>query len=320
MNILVTGGAGFIGSNFILYLLKKYPAYKIINFDKLTYAGNLDNLRQAEKDKRYKFIKSDICNRKVVEKAMSRCDCVVHFAAETHVDRSICDARSFVVTNVLGTHTLLKAALKNKIRRFIHVSTDEVYGSRKKGFFKESDPVNPSSPYSASKASSDLLAKSYFVTYHLPVVVTRSSNNFGPRQYPEKVIPLFITNLLENKKVPLYAKGHNVRDWIFVEDNCRAIDLVLHHGKIGEIYNVAAGNYMANMDLTKTILRKMNKPVSFIQSVQDRPGHDFRYAIDASRIRKLGFKPEIPFDEGLDLTIDWYQKNQRWWKKLKKRY
>ena len=316
----MTGGAGFIGSNFILYLIKKYPTYKIINIDKLTYAGNVENLRDIKRNKNYRFIKADICDRDAVIRVMSECDVVVHFAAESHVDRSIKDAPRFITTNVFGTYTLLEAALKNKIKRFIHISTDEVYGSRAKGFFKEEDPLSPSSPYSASKASSDLLARSYFVTYRLPVIITRSSNNFGPRQYPEKVIPLFVTNLIEGKKVPLYAQGLNVRDWIFVEDNCRAIDLVLHKGKIGEIYNIAGGNYINNITLTKMILSEMNKPFSMIQRVKDRPGHDFRYAIDCSKIEKLGFKPKVSFDEALILTIDWYRKNPRWWKKLKKKF
>ena len=318
MNILVTGGAGFIGSNFILHALKKHPHYRITNLDKLTYAGNLENLKIVEKNKNYRFIKGDICDRVLVEKIVSRCDYVVHFAAETHVDRSIKSARHFIVTNVFGTYTLLEAALKHKIKKFVHVSTDEVYGSRAKGFFKESDSLNPSSPYSASKASSDLLARSYFVTYGLPVVITRSSNNFGPRQYPEKVIPLFVTNLFEGGKVPLYAKGLNVRDWIFVEDNCRAIDIVLHKGEPGNIYNIAGENYLNNITLTKKILKKMHKPLSMIQSVTDRLGHDFRYAIDCSKIRRLGFKPQMPFDKALDLTIHWYRDNQSWWRRLKK--
>jgi len=319
MRILVTGGAGFIGSNFILYTLARYPRYKIINLDQLTYAGNLENLKTISRNKNYQFVKGDICDRGLAYRHMSRCDCVVHFAAETHVDRSIKQAGRFVTTNVYGTFALLEAALKNKIKRFVHVSTDEVYGSRQKGFFKESDPLNPSSPYSASKASSDLLARSYFVTHGLPVLITRSSNNFGPRQYPEKVIPLFITNLLEGKKAPLYAKGQNIRDWIFVEDNCRAIDLVLHQGKSGEIYNIAGENYRTNIDLTKTILANMGQPRSMIEYVADRPGHDFRYAIDCSKIRKLGFKPQVAFERALLLTIQWYVQNKTWWKKLKRK-
>ena len=318
MKILVTGGAGFIVSNFILYLLKNNPSCKIVNLDKLTYAGNLENLREIERHKNYKFVRGDICNQTLVEKVISSCDTVVHFAAESHVDRSIVDAQNFIRTNVFGTYVLLQATLKAKIKRFVHVSTDEVYGSRKTGFFNEKNPLHPSSPYSASKASSDLLANSFFVTYKLPVIITRSSNNFGPRQYPEKVIPLFVTNLLEGKKVPLYAQGQNVRDWIYVEDNCRAIDLVLRKGKVGEIYNIAAGNYLTNIVLTKTIFKIMNQPLSMIEHVKDRPGHDFRYAIDTTKIERLGFRPRVGFEKALIRTINWYQRNRPWWKKLKK--
>lgn len=319
MKILITGGAGFIGSHFVKYILGSYPGYRVVNIDKLTYAGNLENLKEVSRHKNYRFLKADICDRTVTEKAVWDCDCIVHFAAETHVDRSIQDAHNFIKTNVFGTYVLLEAALKNKIKRFVHVSTDEVYGSRREGFFSEKDQLNPSSPYSASKASSDLLVKSYHSTYQLPVVITRSSNNFGPYQYPEKVIPLFVTNLLKNKKVPLYAQGLNIRDWIFVEDNCRAIDLVLQRGVPGEIYNIAGENYLTNAVLTKAILDKMGKPLSMIKHVKDRPGHDLRYAIDCSKIRKLGFSPKISFDQGLALTIAWYQQNSRWWKKLKNR-
>lgn len=317
MRILITGGAGFIGSNFVISFVKKYPHDHVVNLDKLTYAGNLDNLKSVSGYRNYRFVKGDICDRKTVEKIVSGCEAIVHFAAETHVDRSIKDAAAFIRTNVFGTYTLLEAALKYKIKRFVHVSTDEVYGSKKTGFFKEAGPLNPSSPYSASKASSDLLARSYYRTYTLPVLMTRSSNNFGPCQYPEKVIPLFVTNLLENKKVPLYAKGLNVRDWIYVEDHCRAIDLVLHKGAVGEIYNIAGESYLSNIELTKAILAKMEKPLSMIQRVSDRPGHDFRYAIDCSKIRKLGFKPKYKFDQALSLTINWYRQNPGWWRKLK---
>ena len=312
MKILITGGAGFIGSNFILYMLKKNPALKIVNLDKLTYAGNLGNLKGIERNKNYSFVRGDIANERLVDKLLSQCDAVVHFAAESHVDRSIIDAQNFITTNVFGTYVLLKLALKNKIQRFVHISTDEVYGSRKKGFFDEQSPLNPSSPYSASKASSDLLARSFFITHQLPVLITRSSNNFGPRQYPEKVIPLFITHLLKNEKVPLYAKGLNVRDWIYVEDNCRAIELVLKKGKIGEVYNIAAESYLNNITLTKLILKKMGKPLSMIEHVKDRPGHDFRYAIETSKIKALGFKPRMHFHDALALTINWYKHHQSW--------
>ncbi len=317
MKLLITGGAGFIGSNFIRYILKKYPACKVINLDKLTYAGNLDNLKDIRNNKNYKFIQGDICNYKTVNSAIQGVDAIINFAAETHVDRSIKDAGNFIKTNFQGTYILLEAALKNRAKRFLQISTDEVYGSRIKGFSRETDALNPSSPYSASKAAADLLAISYFKTYKLPVIITRSSNNFGPYQFPEKVIPLFITNLLCNKKVPLYSRGENIRDWIFVWDNCSAIDFVLHKGKIGEIYNIAAGAYLSNLGLTKTLLKKMAKPSEFIKYVKDRPGHDFRYAVDNSKIRKLSWRQKYCFSEALDITVDWYKQNTIWWKKLK---
>lgn len=318
MKLLITGGAGFIGSNFIRYILKRYPNYKVVNLDKLTYAGNLDNLKDIEKNKNYKFVKGDICGGNVVSRLVKDADVLINFAAETHVDRSIIDANNFISANYCGVYNLLEAALKNNIKCFLQISTDEVYGSRQKGFFKEADSLNPSSPYSASKASADLLVLSYYKTHRLPVLITRSSNNFGPYQFPEKVIPLFITNLLEGKKLPLYAKGENIRDWLYVGDNCRAVDLILHKGKIGEIYNIAAGNYLKNLELTKLILKKMNKPLEFINFVEDRPGHDFRYAIDCSKINKLGWKPRYDFLAAMDLTISWYRQNIKWWKKLKK--
>jgi len=306
MRIVVTGGAGFIGSNFIHHILKKYPKYKIINIDNLTYAGNLHNLKDIERNKNYKFVKADICDRKQIDKVIKGCNWIVHFAAESHVDRSIESADIFTLTNVLGTQVLLDAAVRHKIKKFIHISTDEVYGSRKKGFFKETDILNPSSPYAASKAASDLMVMAYRTTYGLPIIITRSSNNFGPRQYPEKVIPLFITRLMKNKKVPLYAKGENVRDWIFVEDNCCAVDLVAHKGKVGEIYNICAKNHLSNIQLTKKILKRMNKPTTMIKNVKDRLGHDFRYAVSNAKLCKLGFKPKYSLDKALDLTVEWY--------------
>jgi dTDP-glucose 4,6-dehydratase len=308
MRILITGGAGFIGSHFIKYLFKKYPRYQIINVDKLTYAGNLKNLEGISRCSRYRFVRADICDKAAIERIVKQCDAIIHFAAETHVDRSIQDSGVFIRTNVIGTQVLLDAALKYGIKRFVHVSTDEVYGSRIKGFFKETDRLHPSSPYAASKAAADLLVLSYATTYQLPVVITRSSNNFGPCQYPEKIIPLFVTNLLKGKKVPLYAKGANIRDWIYVEDNCRAIDLVFQKGKTGEIYNIAAGHYLNNFILTKKVLHKMKKPLTSIQHVADRPGHDFRYAMDIQKIKALGFRPRYSFDQGLRVTIDWYRK------------
>ncbi|MDP2939744.1 MAG: dTDP-glucose 4,6-dehydratase [Candidatus Omnitrophota bacterium] len=320
MRLLITGGCGFIGSNFIRYILKRYPNYKIVNLDKLTYAGNLDNLKDVKENKNYKFIKGDICNYKTVDSLVKGIEVIINFAAETHVDRSIVDASNFIKTNYNGTYILLEAALKNKIKYFLQISTDEVYGSRVKGFFKESDTLNPSSPYSASKAAADLLAVSYFKTYKLPVFIARSSNNFGPCQYPEKVIPLFITNILQNKKLPLYSRGENIRDWLFVLDNCLAIDLILHKGLPGEIYNISAGNYLKNSELTKIILKKMDKPWEFINFVKDRPGHDFRYAMDSLKIAKLGWKPRYKFLNALDLTINWYRENSLWWKKLKAKF
>ncbi len=318
MRILITGGAGFIGSHFVKYILNKYPSYKIVNVDKLTYSGNLDNLKELKGNPRYKFIRADICDAKAIDRIMKKgIDNIVHFAAETHVDRSIKDGDVFVRTNVNGTHTLLEAALRHKVKRFVHVSTDEVYGSRLKGYFKEDDILNPSSPYSAAKASSDLLARSYFITYGMDVVITRCSNNFGPNQYPEKVIPLFVTNLIQGKKVPLYGTGKNVRDWIYVEDHCRGVDIVLHKGKAGEIYNIAGENYRDNLTLTKTILKIMKQSASMIQPVEDRLGHDFRYAIDCSKIRTIGFKPQVSFEEGIEKTVRWYQENAWWWRKLK---
>ncbi len=320
MRLLITGGAGFIGSNFIRHIFKKYPGYKIVNLDKLTYAGNLDNLRDIEKNNNYFFIKGDICDHRAVNKAIKGADAVINFAAETHVDRSIKNADNFIRTNFQGTYILLEAALKNRIKLFLHISTDEVYGSRARGFFKETDSLNPSSPYSASKAAADLLVISYFKTYKLPVMITRSSNNFGPYQFPEKVIPLFITNLLSNKKVPLYSKGENIRDWLFVLDNCSAIDSILHKGKPGEVYNIAAENYLRNSQLTQVILKNMGKSLNYIKYVKDRPGHDLRYAIDCSKLARLGWRPKVDFSAAMDLTITWYRQNIKWWKKLKAKF
>ena len=317
MKLLVTGGAGFIGSNFIRLIVNKYPDYKVVNLDKLTYCGNLANLKDIEKSKNYKFVKGDICDKKAVEEAMKGCDMVLNFAAETHVDRSIADAGVFVKTDVLGTYNLLEAARKFKIKKYIQASTDEVYGSIEKGSFKENDNLNPNSPYAASKAGADMLVRSYIVTYKLPAVITRSSNNFGPYQYPEKVIPLFITNLLEGKKVPLYGDGLNVRDWIYVIDNCEAIDFIMHNGEEGEIYNIAGGNEIANIRLTKMILEGVGRDEGFIDYVKDRLGHDRRYSLDCSKINKLGWKPRFEFHKALKETIKWYKENESWWKKLK---
>lgn len=316
--ILITGGAGFIGSNFVKHMLKRYADYRIVNLDKLTYCGNLENLKDIRETKNYKFVKGDIADRKLVNRLVKKCDTVINFAAETHVDRSIKDASSFVKTNVFGTHTLLEAAKDNGVNRFIQISTDEVYGSILEGSFKEEDPLRPNSPYSATKAGADLLARSYYITYKLSVIITRSSNNFGPYQYPEKIIPLFITNALEGKQVPLYADGMNVRDWLFVTDNCEAIDLVMHKGRAGEAYNIGAGSEITNLELTRLILDLLGKDESLIKFVKDRPGHDRRYALDITKMKELGWRPRHDFRSAIALTIEWYKNNRAWWKRLKK--
>ncbi|HDP70189.1 MAG TPA: dTDP-glucose 4,6-dehydratase [Actinobacteria bacterium] len=317
LRLLITGGAGFIGSNFIRYMLKVHPNYKIINLDKLTYAGNLDNLKDIEKNPNYSFIKGDICDTSLVLKLAKEVDVVINFAAESHVDRSIESPDEFISTNIFGTNNLLKSAFDAKIKRFIQISTDETYGSIESGSFKETDSLFPNSPYSASKASGDLIARSYWKTYGFPVIVTRSTNNFGPYQYPEKLIPLFVTNVLENKKVPLYGDGLNVRDWLYVKDNCEAIDLILHKGKEGEIYNIGAKNELSNIEITKMVLDVLGKDENFIEHVTDRPGHDRRYSVDILKIKKLGWNPQHDFDEALKLTVNWYKDNKWWWEKLK---
>jgi len=316
LKILITGGAGFIGSNFIRYMLSKYPDYKIVNLDKLTYAGNLDNLRDIEKDPRYKFIKGDICDKKTVERAMKDCDAVINFAAESHVDRSITDAGTFVKTDIFGTYILLETAKKYNIEKYIQISTDEVYGSIKEGSFKETDPLKPNSPYSASKASADLLVRSYYITHNLPVLITRSSNNYGPYQYPEKLIPLFTINALNNKPLPVYGTGNNVRDWLYVLDNCSGIDTVLHKGKIGEVYNIGGNTEKTNLEITYLILEVLDKPKSLITFVEDRKGHDFRYSLDTTKIESLGWKREYNFEEAMKETIEWYKNNEWWWRPL----
>jgi len=319
MKLLITGGAGFIGSNFIHYILKKYKNYQVINLDVLTYAGNLENLRDIEKNLRYKFIKGDICDERLVNKIFQneKPDFIVNFAATTHVDRSILEPKEFTRTNILGTQVLLEAARKYGIKKFEHISTDETYGTIEKGKFKETDALLPNSPYAASKAGADLLARAYYKTFELPVLIIRSSNNFGPYQFPEKAIPLFITNLLENKKVPLYGTGGNIRDWLYVLDNCSGIDIVLHKGKPGEIYNVGGGNEKANIEIAKIILKELKKDDSFIEYVKDRLGHDFRYSLDTRKIRKLGWKPKYKFEKAIKETIKWYKENTAWWKKIK---
>ncbi|MGE4357075.1 MAG: dTDP-glucose 4,6-dehydratase [Candidatus Omnitrophota bacterium] len=317
--ILITGGCGFIGSNFIRHIINKYPQYKIINLDKLTYAGNKDNLKDIEKNPRYKFVKGDICNARIVKKLIKEVNMVINFASETHVDRSLLSADNFLKTNLLGTHVLLETLRYKKINLYLQISTDEVYGSREVGFFKEDSPLNPSNPYSVSKASADMLVLTYQRIYKIPAIIARSSNNFGPYQYPEKIIPLFITNLLENKKVPLYGEGANIRDWLYVLDNVSALDTIMHQGKIGEVYNIGAGNLLSNLQLTRILLKIMGKTEEFIEKVPDRPAHDFRYALDFSKITALGWRPRYSFEDALKETIDWYKKNEHWWKPLKAR-
>lgn len=317
MKLLVTGGAGFIGSNFIRHILHKYEDYRIINLDKLTYAGNLENLRDIEKDPKYAFVEGDICNSPLVESLAKQVDVIVNFAAETHVDKSILEPGSFIKTDVYGTYVLLETAKKFNHSRYIQVSTDEVYGSIEAGSFRENDPLNPSNPYSASKGGADLLAYSYWVTYKLPIIITRSSNNFGPYQYPEKLIPLFITNALNDFPLPLYGDGKNIRDWIYVLDNCEAIDLVLHKGTPGEVYNIGAGNEKANIEIAEFIIRELEKPRSLIRFVKDRLGHDRRYSVDCPKIYGLGFTPRYGFKETLRETIKWYKENDGWWRRIK---
>ncbi|MCL4417820.1 MAG: dTDP-glucose 4,6-dehydratase [Actinobacteria bacterium] len=302
-------------------MVRKYNGYKIINLDKLTYAGNLENLKDIEDVENYRFIKGDICDRSLVEDIFSgnKIDAVVNFAAESHVDRSIMDPGIFIQTDVYGVFVLLEAAAKYKSKIFLQISTDEVYGSIEKGSFSEEDPLAPNSPYSASKTGAEMIVRSFFKTYQTPILVTRTSNNFGPYQYPEKIIPLFVTNLIDGKKVPLYGDGMNVRDWIYVSDNCVALDIVLHKGKIGEVYNIGAGNEKPNIWITKKILEILEKPETMIESVADRLGHDRRYSVDCSKIEKeLGWKPEVDFEEALHRTVHWYVNNEKWWRPLKK--
>lgn len=317
--LLVTGGAGFIGSNFIHYMLENYPECKIVNLDKLTYAGNLANLEDVAHNPRYEFIHGDIRDKDLVRKIFEKVDMVVHLAAETHVDRSILDAGEFVLTDVFGSFVLFESMRDANIELFVHVSTDEVYGSRDQGFFGEEDPLNPSSPYAASKAGADRLAYSYVVTHGLPIIILRPSNNFGPYQYPEKFIPLFVTHALEDRTLPLYGKGTNVRDWLYVKDNCRAIELVMRKGNIGEVYNVGANNEVQNIDIAKRIVEILNKPEDLIEFVSDRLGHDKRYALDCGKMHALGWKPGENFDEALAFTVNWYRENTEWWRKIKEK-
>ncbi|QUH30224.1 dTDP-glucose 4,6-dehydratase [Vallitalea guaymasensis] len=319
--ILVTGGAGFIGSNFIRYIINKYDDYKIINLDALTYAGNLDNLEDIEDNPNYVFVKGDISDIDIVNPIMEKCvDYIINFAAESHVDRSIDNSNAFIKTNVMGTQVLLDAAKKYKIKKYIQISTDEVYGSLgNTGYFTEKTPISPNNPYSASKASADLLVRAYYETYKLPINITRCSNNYGAYQYPEKLIPLMISRAYDNQPLPVYGNGLNIRDWIHVEDHCAAIDKVLHHGKIGEVYNIGANNERNNLFIVRKILDCLDKDESLIEFVDDRLGHDVRYAIDATKIREeLGWRPSYKFEEGIEETIRWYVNNQEWWRKIMK--
>ncbi len=317
MKLLVTGGCGFIGSNFIRYLLAEDPGVRVVNLDKLTYAGNPDNLEDIERNPRYRFIKGDICDRPTVDDALSGCDAVVNFAAESHVDRSIADSLSFVRTGVIGVQTLLDAARNAGVTRFVQIGTDEVYGSIREGAFTEESPLQPSSPYSAAKAAGDLLALAYFKTYRMPVMVTRSSNNYGPYQYPEKLIPLFVTNCIEGKSLPLYGDGANIREWMHVLDNCRAIHLVLRRGVPGEVYNISSGTEMSNIEIARLILDTLGVSGDCIRRVADRPGHDFRYSIDCGKLRALGFDPAVEMVSGIRETVEWYRSHPAWWKRLK---
>jgi dTDP-glucose 4,6-dehydratase len=316
---LITGGSGFIGSHFIHALLEDDPDAIVVNLDLLTYAGNPENLSDLEGNSRYSFVHGDICDRELVDKLMSETDVVVHFAAESFVDRSIYGADHFIRTDVYGTFVLLEMARKYSIRKFIHISTDEVYGDCPAGCFDENAALNPTNPYAASKAGADRLAYSFYKTYDLPVIITRSSNNYGPNQYPEKMIPLFITNALLDIPVPLYGDGKQVRDWLFVRDHCSAVLLLLKNGISGETYNISTGTEVTNLQITATVLKHLGKPESLIRNVTDRPGHDRRYSIDSSKIRGLGWKPVQDLMSGLEKTVTWYRENQAWWHKIRER-
>ncbi|HNQ35465.1 MAG TPA: dTDP-glucose 4,6-dehydratase [bacterium] len=309
MKLLVTGGCGFIGSNFILHVLRSHPGDRVVNLDKLTYAGNPANLAEIKGDPGYEFVRGDICDARLAAEVLAGCDAVVNFAAESHVDRSIREPDPFLLTNFIGTGVLLEAARRLKIPRFLHISTDEVYGPMDSGQADESAPLHPSSPYSASKAAADHLCLAYHATYRLPVLVTRSSNNYGPRQYPEKLVPLCILRALAGGELPLYGDGQNRRDWLYVEDNCRAIDLLLRQGREGEIYNIAGGRELSNLEVAGRILELAGRPPARVTFVADRPGHDRRYGINWEKLKGMGWRPEVSFEEGLARTLDWFRKN-----------
>jgi dTDP-glucose 4,6-dehydratase len=318
VDVLVTGGAGFIGSNFIRYALRAHPDWRITNLDKLTYAGRLENLTGVMDDPRHRFVKGDVADERVAAPLVKEANLVVHFAAETHVDRSIRHAGNFIRTDVLGTFVLLEAAREAPgLRRFVQISTDEVYGSVESGSSRESDELRPRNPYSASKAGADRLAYSYWATHSVPVVITRASNNYGPYQFPEKIIPLFITNAIEDRPLPLYGDGLNERDWLHVHDHCRAVDMLIEAGEAGEVYNVGGGNPVRNVDLTREILRLTGKPESLIRRVADRPGHDRRYSLDTSKLQRLGWRPQVTVADGLTETVAWYRTNEWWWRPIK---
>jgi dTDP-glucose 4,6-dehydratase len=316
--VLVTGGAGFIGSNFVRYALATHPDWRVTTLDKLTYAGRMENLHEVKDHPRHRFVKGDIADAAVAAPLVHDSHIVVHFAAETHVDRSILSAGDFITTDVFGTFVLLEAARAAKgLRRFVQISTDEVYGSVPEGSSRETDELRPRNPYSASKAGADRLAYSYWATYGVPVIITRASNNYGPYQFPEKVIPLFVTNAIDDISVPLYGDGLNERDWLHVDDHCRAIDLLIDAGREGEVYNIGGGNHVANVDLTHRILQLTGKSESLVRHVADRPGHDRRYSLDTTKLRGLGWTPEVPFEQGLAATVDWYRSNEWWWRPIK---
>jgi dTDP-glucose 4,6-dehydratase len=318
MKVLVTGGAGFIGSNFVRHALTAHADWHVTTLDKLTYAGRLENLKGLLDHPRHEFVKGDVADPAIAAPLVAAADVVVHFAAETHVDRSILNAGEFITTDVFGTFVLLEAAREaGRLRKFIQISTDEVYGSVAEGSSRETDELRPRNPYSASKAGADRLAYSYWATYEVPVVISRASNNYGPNQFPEKVIPLFITNAMDDLHVPLYGDGQNVRDWLHVSDNCRALDLIIDVGVPGEVYNIGGGNHVKNADLTRRILQLLGKPESLIRHVADRPGHDRRYSLDTSKIQSIGWKPRVAFEQGLAETVAWYQQNQWWWRPIK---
>ena len=317
MKLLVTGGAGFIGSNFIRWVLGTHPDDTVVNLDKLTYAGNLTSLADVQRDPRYSFVQGDICDGALVRDVMQGVDAVVNFAAASHVDRSLIEPDEFIRTDVFGVFTLLQAVRDLRVGRLLHISTDEVYGSIARGAAAEDDPLRPANPYSASKAGGDLLARAYWQTHRVPVVITRSSNNFGPYQYPEKVIPLFITNAIDEEPLPLYGDGRHVRDWLYVLDNCAALDLVLRRGRDGEVYNVGGGHEVENVALTRDILRLTGRPERLIRAVADRPGHDRRYAVDCTKVSQLGWAPRHPFAAALEATVAWYRQHEAWWRPLK---